>query len=291
LADLTGVVMFLQWDIRRSGCDEGKQRESGDEGLHVASPGLGTDYRPWALCISGRGIGKRPVSQRPRLGSYHRDYRVDVMTITVLSTFQNDSGVWTTKRKLEWPSQWLTDWKIAPDGAGCQSSDCDDPIVFTTGFDPVRTGLVPSISRPGGNVTGVLFTVTDLAAKQLGVLHELIPKAAIIAVLGDANQPELDLELREIEAAGRAIGRQILVVKVASEREFNAAFATVVQGGAGALLVRGSPRFLNRRRQLVALATRHARCALFGQTRLRILQRNLTITPLFRPSRFPDLIV
>jgi putative tryptophan/tyrosine transport system substrate-binding protein len=70
------------------------------------------------------------------------------------------------------------------------------PIVFTTGFDPVRTGLVASLSRPGGNVTGVVFTNTDLAAKQLGLLHELVPKAAIIAVLGDPNQPELELELR-----------------------------------------------------------------------------------------------
>jgi putative tryptophan/tyrosine transport system substrate-binding protein len=132
------------------------------------------------------------------------------------------------------------------------------PIVFTTGFDPVRTGLVASLSRPGGNVTGVVFTTTDLAAKQLGLLHELAPKAAVIAVLGDPNQPELEAELREIEAAGRAIGRQILIVKVATEREFNAAFAGIVQAGAGALLVRGSPLFLTRRRQLVALATRHA---------------------------------
>ena len=132
------------------------------------------------------------------------------------------------------------------------------PIVFTTGFDPVRTGLVASLSRPGGNATGVIFTQTDLAAKQLGLLHELAPKAAIIAVLGDPNQPELEVELRDIEAAGRAIGRQILIVKAANEREFNAAFATVVQAHAGALLVRGSPLFLARRRQLVALAARHA---------------------------------
>ena len=104
----------------------------------------------------------------------------------------------------------------------------------------------------------MVFTQTDLAAKQLGLLHELAPKAAIIAVLGDPNQPELELELRDIEAAGRAIGRQILIVKAASEREFNAAFATVVQAHAGALLVRGSPLFLTRRRQLVALAVRHA---------------------------------
>src|SRR5215475_3607270 len=114
------------------------------------------------------------------------------------------------------------------------------PIVFTTGFDPVRTGLVTSLSRPGGNVTGVVFTTTDLAAKQLGLLHELVPKDAIIAVLGDPNQPELEVELREIEAASRAIGREILIVNAASEGELNAAFATVVQGGARALLVRGS---------------------------------------------------
>ena len=67
------------------------------------------------------------------------------------------------------------------------------PIVFTTGVDPVRTGLVASLSRPGGNVTGVVFTVTDLGAKQLGLLHELVPKAAVIAVLVDPNQPEIEL--------------------------------------------------------------------------------------------------
>ena len=132
------------------------------------------------------------------------------------------------------------------------------PIVFTTGFDPVRTGFVASLSRPGGNVTGVVFTTTDLAAKQLGLLQELAPKAAIIAVLGDPNLPELEVELRDLEAAGRAIGRQILVVKAARETEFNAVFARVAQAGAGALLVRGGPIFHNRRRQLVALAIRHA---------------------------------
>jgi ABC-type uncharacterized transport system substrate-binding protein len=132
------------------------------------------------------------------------------------------------------------------------------PIVFTTGFDPVRTGLVASLSRPGGNVTGVVFTTTDLVGKQLGLLHELVPKAAIIAVLMDPNQPEIGVESREAEAAGRAIGRQILIVKAASEHEFNAAFATLVQAGAGALLIHGSPAFLARRRQLVVLAARHA---------------------------------
>jgi ABC-type uncharacterized transport system substrate-binding protein len=132
------------------------------------------------------------------------------------------------------------------------------PIVFITGFDPVRTGLVASLGRPEGNVTGVVFTVTDLTAKRLGLLHELIPKAAVIAVLLEPNQPEIGVELQEVEAAGRAIGRKILIVKAASEREFNAAFATIVQAGAGALLFGGGPVFLSQRRQLVALAARHA---------------------------------
>jgi putative ABC transport system substrate-binding protein len=132
------------------------------------------------------------------------------------------------------------------------------PIVFTTGLDPVRTGLVASVSRPDGNLTGVVFTVVDLITKQLGLLHELAPKAAVIAVLADPNQPEHTLEMREVEVAGRAIGRQILIVKAANEREFNAAFASIVHAKAGALLVRGGPVFLTQRRQLTALAARHA---------------------------------
>jgi ABC-type uncharacterized transport system substrate-binding protein len=87
------------------------------------------------------------------------------------------------------------------------------PIVFTTGFDPVRTGLVNSLSRPEANITGVVFTVTDLAAKQLGLLHELVPKATVIAVLGDPSQQETELGFHDVEAAGRALGRKILIVK------------------------------------------------------------------------------
>jgi putative ABC transport system substrate-binding protein len=82
------------------------------------------------------------------------------------------------------------------------------PIVFISGSDPVRTGLVASLNRPGGNVTGVTFTTIDLAAKQLGLLHELVPDASVIAVLRDPNQPELEAELRALEEAGHAIGRR-----------------------------------------------------------------------------------
>ena len=132
------------------------------------------------------------------------------------------------------------------------------PLVFVAGSDPVRTGLVPSLNRPGGNVTGVTFTIIDLVAKQLGLLHELVPNAAVVAVLRNPNQPELEQEMRDAEEAGRVIGRRVLIVKAAGEAEFTAAFATIVQAGAGALLVRGGPVFLNRRRLLVTLANRHA---------------------------------
>ena len=139
------------------------------------------------------------------------------------------------------------------------------PIVFLTGADPVRTGLVASLSRPGGNVTGVAFTIYDLVAKLLGLLHELVPKAPVIAVLHDPNGVDTEAELRDLEEAGRAIGRQILIAKAANEREFNGAFATVVQAGAGGLLVGSGPFFLSQRRQLVALAARHALPTIYNQ--------------------------
>jgi len=132
------------------------------------------------------------------------------------------------------------------------------PVVLVSGSDPVRHGLVASLNRPGGNVTGVVFLTGDLTAKRLGLLHELVPKAAVIAVLGDTNYQEIDLVTKEAEEAGRTIGRQIPIVKAASEREFDNAFATIVRTGAGAVLVGGGPFFNTQRRQLVALAARHA---------------------------------
>jgi putative tryptophan/tyrosine transport system substrate-binding protein len=130
------------------------------------------------------------------------------------------------------------------------------PIVFVIGADPIRVGLVASINRPGGNITGVVFSV--VVAKLLGMLHELVPKASIIAVLRDPNGAEVESQSRDLEEAARAIGRQILMVNAANEREFHAAFAKVVQAGAGGLLIIPTVFFFSQRRQLVALAARHA---------------------------------
>jgi ABC-type uncharacterized transport system substrate-binding protein len=137
------------------------------------------------------------------------------------------------------------------------------PIVFVIGADPVRVGLVASINRPGGNITGVVFSVSPLAAKLLGMLHELVPKASIIAVLRDPNGPDVESQSRDLEEAARAIGRQILMVNAANEREFHAAFAKVVQAGAGGLFILASVFFFSQRRLLVALAARHALPAVY----------------------------
>jgi putative ABC transport system substrate-binding protein len=138
------------------------------------------------------------------------------------------------------------------------------PIVFVTGDDPVRSGLVRSLNRPGGNITGItFFGGSQLNAKRLELLHELVPKAALIGVLGDPNHSAFETELPDLVAAARIIDRQIVIARAASERDLDAAFASIVRAGAGALLVSGSPFFTGQRRQLVALAARHAIPAIY----------------------------
>ena len=132
------------------------------------------------------------------------------------------------------------------------------PIVFVGGSDPVRIGLVDSLNHPGGNITGVVFQSSDLAAKRLGLLHDLVPKSVAIAALIDPNGPGAEFQMKEVEKAGQTIGRQVLIVKVTDEREFLTAFATMVEQNAGGLLIGTSPYFLGRRRQLAALAARYA---------------------------------
>ena len=137
------------------------------------------------------------------------------------------------------------------------------PIVFAFGSDPIKEGLVTSINRPEGNVTGVTFLTGVIGAKRLELLHELVPQATVIAVLTDPNNQPSETELRDIEGAARALGRKIVVGRPATEPEFDAAFAMFVQHGAGALIVTGGPFFASQRRRLVALAARHALPAIY----------------------------
>jgi putative ABC transport system substrate-binding protein len=132
------------------------------------------------------------------------------------------------------------------------------PIVFTGGSDPVRLGLVASLARPGGNATGVVNIASDLTAKRLELLRQLVPTATRIAVLVYPASPSSDEEVSHIREAARSIGQQIHAVTASNEGEFAAAFAAAVENRARALFVMGHPLFTTRRTQLVALAAKYA---------------------------------
>jgi putative tryptophan/tyrosine transport system substrate-binding protein len=132
------------------------------------------------------------------------------------------------------------------------------PIVFVIGGDPVAQGLVSSLNRPGGNLTGITFFGNRLGAKRLGLLLELVPRTNVIAALVDPGFPEAVDELRDVEEAGSTIGKKIVPLKAENERDFDAAFTSMVQAGAGALVVIGSPLFTSKSRTLITLSARHA---------------------------------
>jgi putative tryptophan/tyrosine transport system substrate-binding protein len=131
------------------------------------------------------------------------------------------------------------------------------PIAFAAGVDPVKSGLVASLNRPGGNTTGVSFLVTELEPKRLGLLHELVPKVDLIAVLLNPNGLAFENQSREIDAAARALGLKLHIERASNERNIDAAFAAFAQKRAGALLVGGDPYYESRRDLLVALALQY----------------------------------
>lgn len=145
-----------------------------------------------------------------------------------------------------------------PSALAAKATTTTLPIVFTTGSDPVSDGLVASLNRPGGNITGAVFFGGLLGAKRLGLLRQLVPKAATIAVLRGPGTSDTEAERRDVPAAALAIGQQLIVLDANSDRDIETAFATFVQRGTGALLVGGGAFMNSRRERLVALAARHS---------------------------------
>ena len=131
------------------------------------------------------------------------------------------------------------------------------PIVFLSGGDPVRTGLVANLNHPGGTLTGVSLLSLDMEAKRLGLLHDLIPQAAIIAILADSTSASMEFQVQQTRTAARNIGMSARVVTTGNEKDFEPAFATMVREGVGAMIVTGSTFFLFSRARLTALAARH----------------------------------
>jgi putative ABC transport system substrate-binding protein len=137
------------------------------------------------------------------------------------------------------------------------------PIVFLVGGDPVKLGIVASLSQPGGNITGVTFLANLLAAKQLEALNELVPKGKPIGVLVNPNHPNVGTDTSEIKDAARVLGRQMLIENIASEGDLEKAFAALVQHKAGGLIVAADPFLLGRSEQILTLAARHALPAIY----------------------------
>ena len=137
------------------------------------------------------------------------------------------------------------------------------PIVFMTGGDPIMLGLVASLNRPGGNLTGVSLFNVALVPKQLELVRELVPKAGLVAALVNPSNPNTETEQRELEAAAGALGLEVDVLRASSERDFPAAFAMISQRRAGAVIVSYDAFFASMRDQLVRLAARYSLPAIY----------------------------
>jgi ABC-type uncharacterized transport system substrate-binding protein len=142
------------------------------------------------------------------------------------------------------------------------------PIAFAVGDDPVKFGLVASLNRPGGNLTGVTNFYGELAAKQLGLLRTLAPTAALIAMLVNPDEPAAESQVEQAQAAAQAIGQRLLVLRAGTEHDIDVAFAALVERRAGALLLGANPFFAVRKNQLFALASRHAVPTLYWRSEL-----------------------
>jgi putative ABC transport system substrate-binding protein len=142
-------------------------------------------------------------------------------------------------------------------GLAAKAATATIPIVFTMGGDPVELGLVASLNKPGGNVTGVTFIVGDIGTKRLELLRQLVPKATAIAMLVNPSYPATSAEVRDVQAGARSLGLEIKLLNASTGREIDAALATFVRERPDALFVGGDPFLLGQRNQLVLLAARH----------------------------------
>jgi putative ABC transport system substrate-binding protein len=150
-----------------------------------------------------------------------------------------------------------------PSALAAKAATNSIPIVFATGADPVKLGLVDSLNRPRGNLTGVSTFISALGPKQLELLHEILPSAGTIELLVNASNPNAQADAPEEQAAAHVLGHRLEVLTASTDGDLEAAFTTTVQRRASALIVKADPFFIDRRERLVALAARHAIPAIY----------------------------
>ena len=150
-----------------------------------------------------------------------------------------------------------------PPALAAKAATTTIPIVFLMGSDPLQAGVVTSLNRPEGNVTGVSFLINSMGTKRLELLSQMAPKASTIGILVNPTNPDAEIETRDAQIAAQALGRKLLVVKASTENDFEAAFATLVAQGAGAFTIGGDPFFDSQRERIIALAARHRMPAIY----------------------------
>jgi putative ABC transport system substrate-binding protein len=217
--------------------------------LHIGAPGARVDPQVAAF---GQGLGEAgyvegknvTIEYRWAAGSYER---LPVLAAELVG------------RKVDL----IVTAGGTPAALAAKSATSTIPIVFNFVSDPVAAGLVTGLARPGGNLTGFSNIDTQLTPKRLELLSELVPQAGMIALLVNPNNANAESIIRDVQEAAREKGVQLPILKAGTEGEIDAAFATLVELGAGALVVGGDGFFASRREQLVALASRHAVPAIY----------------------------
>ena len=152
---------------------------------------------------------------------------------------------------------------LGESGPAAKAATTTIPIVFGTGGDPVEAGLVASLNRPGGNITGATFLTAVLGAKRLGLLRELVPGAPVVALLVDPNKFVGQVQIRDVQEAARALGQSLVVLDGGTDERIETAFAALAPQHVAALLVGADPFFDTRRERLVALASQHRMPAIY----------------------------
>jgi putative ABC transport system substrate-binding protein len=235
----------------------------------VATWPLAVRAQQRALPVVGLISTGTPVQSAPLLAAFHRGLGengyVDGRNVTI--EYRWVGGLYDQLPALSAELVHLQVAVIAaftpPAALAAKAATATIPIVFMSGTDPVKLGLVASLNRPGGNVTGATFFTTGLEPKWLELLHELAPNVTPIAVLVNPNFPEVETQLNELSMAARAIGLEIAILRASSESGIDAAFTNLVEQRIGALLVASDPFFYNQRDRLVALAAHHAIPAIY----------------------------
>ncbi len=238
--------------------------------LHAASPG------PYAPMVAGFGQGLKELGysegQNVQIEYRWAEGHYDRLPALAADLVQRQVTVIATGG--------------TPTAFAAKAATSAIPIVFNVGTDPVRAGLVASLSRPGANLTGVAILTSEMSPKLLELLHELVPSAAIVALLINPTNPNVVEEMKALQGAARSLGLQLRILNANNEGEIEAAFAALVEQRVGSVVVPADPFLNSRRDQIVALAARHRMPAIYSVSEITssggLMSYGISLTDTYR---------